>query len=155
MVAGLMSFSYLNRNTAEWIIREPVVVTVKMSVVQGDGNLAQLEFFNADGANVARCEFMLRHGYGLNGEVAPYFGDRYVVDYRNSYSMVSPNGVVVFTLNHQKQQSFHCPGIDYIVRYPSGAIRSQRIADVVEPAQEEAEEEELEEEELEQVAVGV
>lgn len=131
-----MLFSYLNQNTAEWIVREPTITIIKMSVLPGDGNLAQLEFFNADGVNVGRGEYMLRHGYGLDGEVAPYVGDRYILDYRNSYSMVGPNGAIVFTLNHQKQQSFNCPGVDYIVRYPNGAIKTQRIADVVEPAQE-------------------
>ncbi|EFN52242.1 hypothetical protein CHLNCDRAFT_58926 [Chlorella variabilis] len=89
MVADLMLFSYLNQNTAEWIVREPTITIIKMSVLPGDGNLAQLEFFNADGVNVGRGEYMLRHGYGLDGEVAPYVGDRYILDYRNSYSMAA------------------------------------------------------------------
>jgi hypothetical protein len=57
------------------------------------------------------------------GQIAPYVGERYILDYRNSYSLVDPNGGIVLTLNHQKEQVFQCHGIDYIIRYPDGTVK--------------------------------
>jgi hypothetical protein len=121
METKLMSFNYLSQNTVEWIIREPEVTIVKMSLLKGDNNLAQLEFFNAGGINVGRGEYILRHGIG--GQIAPYIADRYIIDYRNNYSLVGPNGGIVLNLNHQKEQGFQCHGIDYIIRHSDGTVK--------------------------------
>jgi hypothetical protein len=124
--AGSMSFSFSKLNTVEWIVQEPTVVTIKMSTLEGDENLAQLEFFDGDNANIGRGKYILRHGT-IDGPVAPYVGERYVVDYRNHYTMVGPDGNSVFYLNHQKQQSFECYGVKYIVRDASGAIKQPHV----------------------------
>ncbi len=111
--AGGMSFSYRNLNTAEWKVQEPTSVTIKMSKLEGDENLAQLQFFEENNGSI-------------DGPVAPYVGERYIVDYRNHYTMVAPDGNRIFDLSHQKQQSFKCYGIDYIVRDANGVIKQPR-----------------------------
>ena len=104
-----MTFDYSLKNTVEWIVEGPIKI-IRLSSLPGDSNLAQLEFLDANGNNVDRREYMLRHG--MNGQIAPYFDNRYILDYRNNYSLSSRNGVV-FVLTHQKIQNIECHGVEY------------------------------------------
>ena len=124
-----MAFSYVNNNTVEWVAREDNII-IKMAVIDGDNDLAKVWFENSEGQVIGRGQYLLRRD-GINGEVAPYIGDNYILDYRKNYVMVAPGGAIIFMLNHQKQQAWFT-SCDYIVRWPDWTIRSQRIANAVE-----------------------
>ena len=115
MVAEHMVFSYTDRNTVEWLVRDANIV-IKMAVAQGDNDFAMIWFENTDGQVVGHGQYELRRG-GLDGETAPYAGDAYgyIVDYRKNYTMVRPDNQVLFVLNHHKQQGWFS-SVEYIVR---------------------------------------
>jgi hypothetical protein len=103
MAAGQMSFSYTNGNTVEWLPRGDNIV-IKMKVLEGDNDLARIWFENSEGQLIGRGQYQLCNT--LDGKVAPYMGGNYIVDYRKNYIMSGPDDAEVFTLSHQKKQSW-------------------------------------------------
>ena len=131
-----MSFSYDNNNTVEFLVPNDDVV-IKMAVLQRD--LAKIWFEDLNGQAIGRGQYQLRFN-DAGGEDAPYIANTYIVDHRNNYRMTGPSNATIFTLSHQKQQSYFAPAaVDYVVRRPDGTIKRQRIGNDEQVLEEEAE----------------